>query len=80
MKNYYIIEIQTNHDGTSGNLITGYDDKLTSEDAFCQARAAANDSQVLIHTVLWIDNKGNTIEKVSYTHPAELSPSVESES
>lgn len=79
MYNYYVIEIQTNHDGTSGNLVTGFSDKLTAEDTFCQARAAANDSQILIHTVLWIDNKGNTIEKVSYTHPAELPPTVEPE-
>lgn len=72
--NYYVIEIQTNADGTSGNIITGYADKLTAEDAFCTARAAANDSAVLIHTILWIDNKGNTIERVSYTHPV---PAVE---
>lgn len=34
--NFYVIEIQTNSDGTSGNIITGYDDKLVAEDAFCQ--------------------------------------------
>ena len=67
--NFYVIEIQTNSDGTSGNIITGYDDKLVAEDAFCQVRQSANDSAVMIHTVLWIDNRGNTIEKASYVHP-----------
>lgn len=69
MNNFYVIEIQTNHDGTSGNLIIGFEDKYTSEDAFLQTRAAANDSSVMIHTVMWIDNRGNTIEKASYVHP-----------
>ena len=67
--NFYVIEIQTNSDGTSGNIITGYDDKLVAEDAFCAVRQSANDSTVMIHTVLWIDNRGNTIEKASYVHP-----------
>lgn len=72
--NFYVIEIQTNSDGTSGNIITGYDDKLVAEDAFCQVRQSANDSAVMIHTVLWIDNRGNTIEKASYVHPVEVTP------
>ena len=80
MYNYYVIEIQTHSNGTAGNLVTGFEDKLTAEDAFCQARAAANDSTVMIHTVLWIDKNGNTIEKVSYTHPGENAPSAEESS
>ena len=80
MYNYYVIEIQTNHDGTSGNFVTGFEDKDTSEDAFLQTRAAANDSSVMIHTVMWIDNKGNNMEKPAcYIHPAVLPPSVEPE-
>ena len=71
MNNYYVIEIQTHANGTAGNIITGFVDRLVAEDAFCQARSAANDSTVMIHTVMWIDNRGNTIEKVSYTHPGE---------
>lgn len=72
--NYYVIEIQTNSDGTSGNLVTGFVNRVDAEDAYCQARAAANDSNVLVHTILWIDNKGNTIEKVSYVHPGSSTP------
>lgn len=72
MYNYYVIEIQTNADGTSGNIVTGYTDKLTAEDAFMQARAAANDSQVMIHTILWIDNRGKNVEEPKcYIHPVQ---------
>ena len=70
MYNYYVIEIQTNQD-SSANLVTGFTDKNTAEDAFCQAVAAANDSQVLVHTVMWIDSRGKYVEPPkSYTHPA----------
>ena len=71
MNNYYVIEIQTNADGTSGNIVTGFQDKNTSEDAFMAARAAANDSQVMIHTIMWIDNRGRNMEEPKcYIHPA----------
>ena len=40
MYNYYVIEIQTNQD-SSANLVTGFVDKDTAEDAFCQAVMAA---------------------------------------
>ena len=70
MYNYYVIEIQTNQDSSS-NLVTGFNDRGTAEDAFCQAVMAANDSQVLIHTIMWIDNRGRNVEPPkSYTHPA----------
>lgn len=70
MKNYYVIEIQTNADGTCGNIVTGYEDRTAAESAYLTTRAACAVSAVLIHTVLWIDKQGNTIEKKSYVHPA----------
>lgn len=70
MKNFYIIEIQTNTDGTCGNIVTGYEDRTAAESAYLTTRSAAAVSSVLIHTVLWIDKQGNTIEKKSYVHPA----------
>ena len=70
MYNYYVIEIQTNQD-SSANLVTGFVDKDTAEDAFCQAVIAANDSQVLVHTIMWVDNRGKHVEPPkSYVHPA----------
>lgn len=73
MYNYYVIEIQTKADETSGDIVTGYKDKLAAEDAFHYAITQINDSNVMIHTVLWIDNKGNHVEPPkSYTHPVPL--------
>ena len=70
MKNFYVIEIQNNADGTSGNIVAGYEGRTESETAYLSTRAAAAVSSVLIHTVVWMDKQGNTIEKKSYTHPA----------
>lgn len=71
MNNYYVIEIQTNADGTSGNFVFGYADRTEAEGKYLAVRAAAAGSSVMIHTALWIDNKGNTLEKKAYIHPVE---------
>lgn len=68
---YYVIEIQTNADGTSGTFVFDFADKAAAEDKFIALRAAARQSAVLVHTVLWIDSNGNTIEKQSYIHATE---------
>lgn len=77
MNNFYVIEIQTHSDGASGNIVTGYPDRLTSEDAFMAARAAANDSTVHCHTVLWIDKEGRYVEPPKCYHHAEPVPEAE---
>ena len=69
MNNYYVIEIQTNADGTSGVLPYGFATSDEAESKYLAVRNAALLSNVLIHTVLWIDNKGHTFEKKSYVHP-----------
>ena len=74
MYNYYVIEIQTNADGTSGNFVFGFAGKAESEDKFLALRQAANQSSVMIHTVVWMDNKGNQIDKKAYIHPVEVPP------
>ena len=79
MNNYYVIEIQTNADGNSGNIVTGYADKLTAEDAFHFAITSANDSTVMIHTLLFIDNRGRNVEEPKcYVHP-QAQPAQEEE-
>ena len=75
MYSYYVIEIQTNSDGTSGNFIWGYADMLEAEDKFLDVRKSANDSNVMIHTVMFITNRGVNVEKpVCYVHPVEQEP------
>lgn len=77
MNNFYVIEIQTHSDETSGNLVTGFPDKLTSEDAFLQAKAAANDSSVYCHTVMWVTKEGTFVEPPKCYHHAEPVPEVQ---
>lgn len=78
MYNFYVIEIQTNADGTSGNFVWGYADKLEAEDKFLAVRAFANDSHVMIHTVMFITNKGKNVEDpVCYIHPVQPTPEPE---
>ena len=69
MNNYYVIEIQTNAE-MSGNFVFGFADKGSAEDKFIALRAAARQSFVLVHTIIWVDKNGNMIEKKSYVHPA----------
>ena len=71
MYNYYVIEIQSNADGTSGNFVWGFAEKIDAETKYLATRAACAVSSVMVHTALWIDNKGVQIEKKSYTHPVE---------
>ena len=74
MLNFYVIEIQTHADGTSGNIVTGYPDRNTSEDAYMLARAAANDSTVNCHTVMWVTKEGQFVEPPKCYHHAEPVP------
>lgn len=74
MNEFYVIEIQSHRDGTSGNLVTGFPDKNTSEDAFLQARGLANDSSVWCHTVIWIDKEGKHVEPPACYHHNEPVP------
>ena len=68
MNNYYAIEIQTNADGTSGFLPFGFEDRGDAEGKYLALREAARQSTVHIHTVMLIDNRGNTLEKKTYFH------------
>lgn len=70
MSNFYAIEIQSNADGTSGFIPFGFENKGDCEGKFLALRDAARQSQVLIHTVMFIDNRGNHMEKPAvYVHP-----------
>lgn len=78
MNNYYVIEIQTHADGTSGNIVTGYPDKLTAEDAFHSAIISANDSTVNVHTVMFITKEGQFVEPTKCYRHAESDEPVAS--
>lgn len=70
MGNYVVLEMQFNADGTSGIVPFAFADRGAAEDKYIYLRSFARQSAVLVHTIVWMDNRGNVIEKVSYTHPA----------
>ena len=70
MNNYYIIEIQSNADGTSGILPFGYANEQDALDKFLDTWKSAQRSSVLVHTVMFITNRGvNVRPPVVYVHP-----------
>lgn len=75
MYNYYAIDMQSNADGTGGVVPYGFVDKGECEDKFLDLRKIARRSSVLIHTIMFIDNRGNHMEKPAvYIHPVEETP------
>jgi hypothetical protein len=68
---YYVIEIQTNADGTSGNLVFPYAEKADAEEKFHQVAAVAAKSAVLVHTVVMMTREGAFVKNESYTHPVD---------
>ena len=71
MSNYYVIEIQTNADGTSGCLPYGYENKADAEEKFGLVFAAAAKSSVMIHTVMLVTSRGVNVRPAAvFTHPA----------
>lgn len=71
MNNYYVIEIQTNADGTSGNFVFGFSDRADAEAKYHTVAAAAAKSTVMVHSVVMLTNRGSNIKNEAYIHPAE---------
>lgn len=77
MYNYYVIEMQTNSDGTGGILPYGHDDKGAAEDQFHSLCISARQSSVMIDTVMFTDNKGVLVRpSESYVHPGSNTPAA----
>lgn len=68
---YFVIEIQNNADGTSGNLVFGFDNKPDAEAKFHTVAAAAAVSTVQVHAVAMLTREGVLVKRESYTHPEE---------
>lgn len=71
MKNYYVIELQTHADGTSGNLVYAYENRDDADEKFHLVSAAAAKSTPLIHAVQLMNNRGHALMEACYTHPEE---------
>lgn len=72
---YYVIELQTNADGTTGNLVYAYNNRADADDKFLATAWAAVKSAVMIHAVAMIDSHGRQVrEPECYVHPVEVTP------
>lgn len=65
---YILIELQTNADGTVGNLVTAYDDLDQAESAWHSVLAAAAISTLPVHAAVLINNLGEVVESRHYEH------------
>lgn len=68
---FYVIEIQTNSDGTSGNLVYAYADKADAEEKYGLLYATAAKSTVLVHTVVMLTDRGDMLAHKAFVHPVE---------
>ncbi len=65
---YVVVEIQTNSDGTIGNLVTAYDSRFAAESAFHGILAAAAISDKPVHAAVLLTNEGVLRNAESYKH------------
>ena len=74
---YIIQEIQTTDGNTALLPAQTFTDKNQAESAWHLTMGAAAISAVTVHTVLLIDEHGNTIKSGYYEHIQEQTPAVE---
>ena len=67
---FIVFEIQTNADGSIGTLVTTYTDRNQAESAYHQVLAAAAVSTLPKHSCSILNEEGEEICHVCYTHQA----------
>lgn len=65
---YLVIEIQTNADGTVGNLVFAYDSRLEAESKYHTVLAAAALSALPMHACALMQNDGRLLARECYEH------------
>ena len=65
-----VVELQTNADGTFGNIVNAYDNRADAEEKYHTILMYAAKSQVMIHAAVMIDERGNYMKNESFVHPA----------
>lgn len=68
---YLVIEIQTNADGTVGNIVTAHDTRNAAESAFHSVLAAAAVSNLPMHAAVLLASDGSLIDSRCYEHDAQ---------
>ena len=70
---YILIELQTT-DNQTGSIVTAYTDRAAAESAYHMTLASAVVSSVHYHTVVMMDERGNTLKREFYRHTPEPEP------
>lgn len=65
---YIVVEIQTNANGTIGNLVTAYNDRDQAEHKYHEVLAAAAISSLPIHAAVMLTNEGFLEKHERYIH------------
>lgn len=68
---YIVIELQTNADGTVGNLVYAYDTQAEAEHQYHAILSAASTSTVPVHAAVLMDSTGFFLERKAYKHTTE---------
>ena len=68
---YYVIEIQTNTDGTGATLVNDFDDRNAAFAKYYTVLAAAAVSSVLVHACVILTREGAVVANGSFIHPVE---------
>ena len=74
---YILVELQTTND-TTASIVTAYTYRAAAESAYHMTLASAVISPVHYHTVVMIDERGQTIKREFYRH-IEPEPEPEGE-
>lgn len=69
MRNYLVLEIQTDASGVTSTIIDTYEDLALAESKFHTILAAAAVSAIMIHTAVILTDNGVVKESKSYSHP-----------
>ena len=64
---YILIELQTT-DNQTASIVTAYTDRAAAEAAYHTTLASAVSSPVHYHTVMMVDERGNTLKREYYRH------------
>lgn len=68
---YIVIELQTNADGTVGNLVYQYNNRDDAESKFHSILAAAAISALPVHAAVMLTNAGTMVKSEFYRHGEE---------
>lgn len=68
---YLVIEIQTNSDGTVGNIVTAHGDRNQAESAYHGILAAAAISALPQHAAVMLTSEGTYLASQCYEHETQ---------